>query len=149
MRSPFGRRQQRLSREDIDRIEAKLAAAERMTSAEIRVVFTESSWLGMKARARSLFTKHGLDRTAGQNAVLLLIDTRSREVLVYGDKGVDSQVGPEFWNDVTDAIIQECREGRLAAGVMTGLRLIGEKLSPIFPPGAMDVDDLPNAVVFD
>ncbi len=138
-----------LSRAEIDRIEAKIASAERLTSAEIRVVLTRSSWLGIKAKARQLFRKHGLDKTAERNAVLVLVDTRSREVLVYGDEGVDSRVDQEFWNDVRDGMVDEFRQGRLAVGLSTGIRMIGEKLSRLFPPKPDDVDEIPNALIFD
>ncbi|HXI14168.1 MAG TPA: TPM domain-containing protein [Thermoanaerobaculia bacterium] len=138
-----------LSRDEIDRIEAKIAAAEQLTSAELRVVVTRSTWLGIKTKARSIFQKYQLDKTTERNAVLLLIDFRDHEVLVYGDEGVNSRVGQEFWNEVRDAMVEEFRAGKLADGLSLGIRMVGEKLSQLYPPKASDVDEISNALIFD
>src|SRR5688572_4354773 len=41
-----------LSREELNRLSAKIAAAEQLTSADLCVVITKSSWLGIKNKAR-------------------------------------------------------------------------------------------------
>jgi uncharacterized membrane protein len=138
-----------LSRGEIDRIEAKIAAAERLTSAELRVILTRSSWLGIKRKARRLFDKHGLHKTADRNAVLVLVDVRSREILIYGDEGIDQRVDNQFWDDVRDMMIEEFRQGRLADGLCIGIRTLGETLSQFFPPTGSDVNELENALIFD
>jgi len=103
-----------LSREELDRLSAKIAAAEQLTSAELRVVLTKSSWFGIKNKAHKLFRKYGLHKTAQRNAVMILVDTRSRELLIYGDDGVHQRVDETFWSDVRDAMLEELRAGRLA-----------------------------------
>lgn len=138
-----------LSPEDAERLHAKIVAAERLTSAELRVILTRSSWLGIKQRARALFTKHGLDKTAQRNAVMILVDTRSRELLIYGDEGVDSRVDPGFWDDVRDAMIEEFRAGHLADGLSAGIRMVGEKLSVLFPASGADTDEIANDIIFE
>lgn len=137
-----------LSREDLDRLHAKIAAAEQLTSAELRVVVTRSSWFGIKNKAHRLFTKYGLNKTVQRNAVMILVDTRSRELLIYGDEGVDERVGRDFWNDVRDAMVDELREGHLADGLATGIRLVGEKLASIFPADSTNRNGLANDVIF-
>ena len=137
-----------MSREDLERLHAKIAAAEQLTSAELRVVVTRSSWFGIKNKARKLFTQHGLDKTEQRNAVMILVDIRSRELLIYGDEAVDARVGSEFWNDVRDAMVGEIRTAGLADGLATGIRLVGEKLATIFPAGSANRDELSNEVIF-
>ena len=137
-----------LSREDLDRLHAKIAAAEQLTSAELRVVVTRSSWFGIKNKAHRLFTQYGLDKTAQRNAVMILVDTRSRELLIYGDEGVDQRVGSDFWNDVRDAMVEDFRRGSLGDGLSTGIRLIAEKLAPLFPADAADRNEIANDVIF-
>ncbi len=138
-----------LSPADLDRLHAKITAAERVTSAELRVILTRSSWLGIKNKARTLFAKYGLDKTAQRNAVMILIDTRSRELLIYGDEGVDSRVEPTFWDDVRDAMIEELHAGRLSDGLATGIRMVGERLSVLFPAEAADRNEIENDLIFD
>jgi uncharacterized membrane protein len=137
-----------LSRADLDRLHAKIAAAEELTSAELRVVVTRSSWFGIKNKARRLFAQYGLDKTVQRNAVMILVDTRSRELLIYGDEAVDERVDSQYWNDVRDAMVAELREGNLADGLATGIRLIGEKLASIFPADATRKNEIANDIIF-
>lgn len=137
-----------LSREELDRLSVKIAAAEQLTSAELRVVLTKSSWFGIKSKAHKLFRKYGLDKTAQRNAAMILVDMRSRELLIYGDDGVHQRVGQMFWNDVRDAMVEELGEGRLADALATGIRLVGERLALLFPAVANDRNEIANDVIF-
>ena len=137
-----------LSREELDRLSAKIAAAEQITSAELCVVLTKSSWFGIKNKAHKIFRKHRLHETAARNAVMILVDTRSREMLIYGDEGVHERVDEMFWSDVRDAMLEELRAGRLADGLATGIRLVGEKLAVLFPAVGNDRNEIANDVIF-
>jgi uncharacterized membrane protein len=137
-----------LSRGELDRLSEKIAAAERLTSAELRVIITKSSWFGLKSKAHKLFRRYGLDETRQRNGVMILVDTRSRELLIYGDEGVHRQVGDAFWTDVRDAMVEELRAGRLTDALATGIRLVGEKLAPLFPADPNDRNEIPNDIIF-
>lgn len=136
-----------LTREELDRLSAKIAAAEQLTSAELCVVITRSSWLGIRNKAGHLFRKYGLHKTADRNAVMILVDTRSRELLVYGDEGVHQRVGEAFWSEVRDAMLEELRAGRPADALATGIRLAGEKLALLFPARAGDRNEIAREVI--
>lgn len=138
-----------LSPDEIDRLEAKIAAVEQITSAQLRLALTRPSWLGIKRKALRLFEQHGLARTAERNGVLIVIDWKSHEVLIYGDEGVSSRTGQDFWDDVRDAMIEEFRDGRLADGCAIGIHLIGDKLSTLFPATAAGRNELSNALIFE
>jgi uncharacterized membrane protein len=141
--------QELLSSEEKARLEMKIAAAERLSAAEIRVVLTRSSWMGIRNKARTIFRKYGLDQTSGRNLVLILIDTRSRELLIDGDEAVDSRVGQEFWDDVRDAMIAEMRKGDLAAALSTGIHRTGEKLGVLFPAEGDARDEISNEILIE
>ncbi|HUP47815.1 MAG TPA: TPM domain-containing protein [Thermoanaerobaculia bacterium] len=138
-----------LSRDDIARLEAKIAAAEQATTAQLRVALVGPSWLGIRRKARKLFERHGMAATTERNAVLLVADLRSHEVVVYGDEGVSSRVGQEFWDQVRDAMVEDFKAGRPAQAFSTGVRLLGEKLSELFPSNGSPTDGLSNAVIID
>lgn len=137
-----------LSREELERLSAKIAAAELLTSAELRVVITKSSWLGIKNKAHKLFRKYSLHKTVQRNAVMILVDTRSRELLIYGDDGVHQRVGEAFWSDVRDAMLEELRADSLTDALATGIRLVGEKLALLFPADGNDGNEIANDVIF-
>ena len=71
----------------------------------------------------------------------------SREVVIYGDCGIDERVGQGFWNDVRDAMVACFREGRLAAGLCEGVRRAGDKLAEHFPSDDEGVNEISNEVV--
>lgn len=79
---------------------------------------------------------------------MILVDTRSRELLIYGDEGVDQRVDETFWTDVRDAMLDELRVGRQAEALATGIRLVGEKLAVLFPIGANDRNEIANDIIF-
>ena len=102
----------------------------------------------IKNKAHKLFRKYGLHKTAQRNAVMILVDTRSRELLIYGDDAVHQRVDEMFWSDVRDAMVEELRAGRLADALATGIRLVGEKLALLFPAVADDRNEIANDVIF-
>lgn len=134
---------------EIDRIEAKIAAAEQITSAQIRVAVVRPSWFGIKRKARKIFEQQGLGNTRERNAVLVLVDFRSHEILIYGDEGVNSRAGDDFWTEVRDAMVEEFRARRPADGLVIGVRMIGERLSQIFPANGRETNALSNALIFE
>ena len=138
-----------LSREEIDRLEAKIGAVEELTTAEVRIAVARPSWLGIKRKARKLFDKHGLAAMPERNAVLLVIDPKSHELVVYGDEGVSTRTRDDFWDEVRDAMLAELREGRIADGLSVGIRLVGEELARLFPASATRKQRHPNAIILE
>src|SRR5688500_10851159 len=122
-----------LSAEDIQRLDAKIGAVRQMTSADLRVAITGPTWLGINRKARGIFDEHGLAKTAERNAVLIVVDPKSREIAIYGDEGVSSRTDEMFWDDVRDAMVGEFRAGRPADGLSLGIRLLGEELVRLYP----------------
>ncbi|MBW3670335.1 MAG: TPM domain-containing protein [Acidobacteria bacterium] len=136
-----------LSAEEVMRVEAKLRAVEQLTSAEIKVALTRSSWMGIGNKAAKLFRRYGLDVTEKRNGVLILVDVKNHELLIYGDRGINENVAENFWNAIRDAMICELREGRLAAALLTGIHQIGDALSTLFPAEAGDIDEISNELL--
>ena len=138
-----------LSPDEIVRLEAKIAAAEQLTAAQLRLALVGPSWLGIRRRARKLFERHGMAATPDRNAVLLVADLKSHELVIYGDEGVTSRVGQQFWDDVRDAMVEEFRAGRPAAALATGIRLVGERLSELYPRREVAGAEFSNATIID
>ena len=122
-----------LSAEDIQRLDAKIDALRQMTSADLRVAITRTTWLGINRKARKIFDEHALARTPERNAVLIVVDPKSRELAIYGDEGISSRTDETLWDDVRDAIVAEFRAGRMADGLSVGIRMLGEELIRLYP----------------
>ena len=129
-------------------INAAVKDAERSSSAELKVVLARHCWGDMKVKARRVFHDLGLDRTERRNCVLLLLIAANREFLIYGDAGIHEKVGPDFWNDVRDAMARAFREDRFGEGLCLGVQRIGQKLAQYFPCQRDDVDEISNAILY-
>lgn len=137
-----------LSPEEVARLEAKIAAAESRTSAQLKVAIAGSSWLGLKRRARKVFEQHGLAQTGQRNCVLVLVVPKNRELLIYGDEAIHQAVGQSYWDDVRERISAELAQGRYYDGLSLGVTLLGEKLASLFPPQGVEKNEISNQLLF-
>jgi uncharacterized membrane protein len=137
-----------LSEDEVARLEAKIAAAESRTSAQIKIAIASREWLGIKRRARRIFQAHGLDKTAQRNCVLVLLVLKNRELLIYGDEAVHQAVGQDYWNDVRDLMMAELRQGHFYDGLAVGVQRLGEKLAALFPVAQEARDEISNQLLF-
>lgn len=138
-----------LSDDEQYRVTAKIAAAEKITSAEIKLVILKRCRKSIKRKAHQIFKKYKLDKTAQRNCVLILVVTANRQLLVYGDQGIHERVGLHFWEDVENAITTKFRENKMGDGLSAGIHLIGKKLAQYFPCHVGDENEISNDVVFE
>ena len=138
-----------LSQEEKQEVETAIAAAERNTSAEIKLVLVSHCWGNIWDKAASVFRKHQLHRTQERNAVLIMLVTTNRELAIYGDDGIHQKVGQSLWDDVKDQMLAEFRKDHFVAGLTIGVTRIGEKLAEFFPPRADDVNEIADEVVYE
>lgn len=138
-----------LSNEEIERIEAKISGIENIANVEVRVILTNSSWLGIRNKARKYFKRFGLDKTDHQNGVMILLDIKNHELLLYGDISVHTVVGQSFWEEMRISMIEELKNNQLADAICLGLHKLGEKLSNHMPIEAKKADVLSNEIIFD
>jgi uncharacterized membrane protein len=131
---------------DSERIVEAIAAAERKSSAEIRVHVTKRVPKNLEDRALRRFQLLGMTNTAERNGVLLYIAPRARQFRVLGDVGIHEKCGPEFWTRVAAAMEEHFRKGEFTEGVVEGVRRVGEALERHFPRRTDDRDELPNAI---
>ena len=136
------------------RIRAAIAAAELRTSGEIRFhlerdVPDKPPVEGDPYRqARRIFDRLGMHRTAARNGVLVYVAVRSRRFAVVGDEALHARVGDGFWSDVVAAMAGRFAEDDFAAGLETGIAMIGEKLREHFPYQDDDVNELPDDISY-
>jgi uncharacterized membrane protein len=130
-----------------DRVQAAIAAAERETSGEIRVVVSRRVRGDALQAARKRFTQLKMQRTKERNGVLILLAVTSRRFAILGDEGIHRVVGSEGWERIRDGMAQRFRQDDFAGGLAWGVGEIGSVLRAQFPWQPGDVNELPDAVV--
>ena len=129
-------------------------AAEQRTSGEIRLHLERDVPKGGAVqgdpylRAREVFAKLDMHKTAERNGVLVYLATRSRKFAVLGDEQLHQRVGEAFWNDIRDLMAGHFREERFVEGMSGGIALIGERLRDHFPHRDDDVNELPDDISY-
>lgn len=134
---------------DQEQIRKAIEEAEKNTSGEIRVC-TEKRCPAENAieRATAYFLKIGMDKTALRNGVLIYIATEDHKFAVIGDAGINEVVPANFWDTIREAMRSRFKEGQLTEGLITGIRMAGEKLEAFFPRRDDDRNELPDEISF-
>lgn len=119
------------------------------TSGEVRV-HIESSLKGeVLDRASWLFKKLGMHKTAERNGVLFYLAVNDRKFAIIGDAGINAKVPPGFWDDISELLKKNFKEGKFTEGLSEGILLAGEHLKIHFPHRPDDVNELPDEISFD
>jgi uncharacterized membrane protein len=138
-----------LTPEEARRVTEAVAAAERRTSAEIKVMIVRHCWDDIRRKAAAVFRRSGLELTARRNCAMILLVTTNREFLIHGDRGIHEKVGQGFWDGARDAMAERFRAGDFGAGLVEGVRRIGGKLAEHFPRAADDRNEIPDGVGYE
>lgn len=128
------------------RVEAAVAAAELLTSGELRIHLEDHIEDDVMDHAAFIFQELDMHRTRDRNGVLIYLSVGDRKVAVIGDSGIDAVVGQGFWVDVVAMLKIHLAGGRRADGLCEAVHSIGEKLVRYFPLKADDTNELPNTI---
>ena len=140
-----------LSPDEQEQVKAAVAAAELLTSGEIRVYMeARIPWFRRDpyVRARQVFARLGMHATGERNGVLVYLATRTRKFAVLGDEKLHERVGEAFWNDIRDLMAAHFREDRFVEGLAEGIALVGERLRENFPHREDDVNELSDEISY-
>ncbi|HEY1023979.1 MAG TPA: TPM domain-containing protein [Sphingobacteriaceae bacterium] len=133
---------------ELDQIQDAVEAAERFTSGEIRICVEKSCKEPVLDRAANYFNELGMDKTALRTGVLIYIAVEDHQFAIIGDAGINKAVPANFWESTKDAMLEQFKQGKLAEGIITGIRLAGEQLKAFFPYQDDDINELPDHIVF-
>jgi uncharacterized membrane protein len=137
------------SKEQQDQILASVREAENETSGEIRVHIESKLKGDVLDRAAWLFKKLGMHKTAERNGVLFYLALKDKKFAIIGDAGIHAKVPPGFWDEVSDLLTKNFREGRFTEGLSEGIIMAGNQLKTHFPHKPDDVNELPDEISFD
>jgi uncharacterized membrane protein len=149
---PFLKRKKKplFSDEDSRIIVKAVRQAEENTSGEVRV-FVESycSWVNPLDRAAEIFFSLQMDKTDERNAVLVYVALKDRQLAVFGDAGIHTKVGSEYWNNAVDEMLQKFNKEDYARGIAECVIQVGNTLQHHFPYNkTTDKNELPDEIVF-
>ena len=136
-----------LSALDHTRIESAIAAAERLTSGELRVVIHPTKTDDPLAAAAKEFARLEMHLTRERNAILLLVAPRSRTFAFYGDTGIHEKCGPAFWQALADTLAADFHREAYTEGIEAALVKAGELLARHFPRRPDDRNELADHVI--
>jgi putative membrane protein len=112
-----------------------------------RLVFPRTKRERAHGEAVRQFLAHGLQHTEKRTGVLLFVSSAERYVEILADAGIAQKVSRETWDAAVTALTREIKAGRPADGFVAAIGLCAKVLAEHFPPGAINRDELPNAIV--
>jgi uncharacterized membrane protein len=133
------------STEEQEIVEA-IRLAELDTSGEIRVHLEKSAKGDVTPRALELFHTLKMDNTKLRNAVLIYVAIEDKTFAIYGDKGINTVVGDNFWDSTKDSILTHFKKGYFKQGLVDGIRKVGLQLKTYFPYTSDDTNELSNDI---
>jgi uncharacterized membrane protein len=137
------------SKEQQAQILAAVKEAEMETSGEIRVHIESTLKGDVLDRAAWLFKKLGMHETDERNGVLFYLAVSDRKFAIIGDAGINAKVPGGFWDDISELLKNNFKEGKFTEGLSEGILLAGKHLKMHFPHKSDDVNELPDEISFD
>jgi uncharacterized membrane protein len=132
---------------DPDRVREAIVAAERRTSAELRVSLAPWFWGSVRHTADKAFVRLGMTKTHHRNGVLFFVVPSRRALVVLGDAGVHARVGQDLWNELAAIQADHFGRGEFTEGLIASIARAGEDLSLHFPADAeRSAQFLPDSV---
>ena len=136
------------SEQEQQQIRKAIEDAEARTSGEIRICVEKNCRGEVLDRAADYFHKLGMSQTSLHNGVLIYLATEDHKFAIIGDSGINNVVPENFWNDTKEHMLQYFKQDKLAEGIITGIKLAGEKLKAYFPYQDGDKNELSDDIAF-
>ena len=143
-----------LSTADFDAVTQAIKTAEARTSAEIRVHLERRVprrlLLGrapdVMTRARHVFQRLGMHRTAERHGVLIYLAVEDRRFAVVGDEGIHARVGDSHWQRVRDLMGDKLRAKAPREAIARAIEELGQALAEHYPRRPDDENELSDDV---
>jgi putative membrane protein len=116
-------------------------------SVRYRLVFPRAKRERAHGEAVRQFLAHGLQHTEKRTGVLIFVSEAERYVEILADAGIAQKVSREVWDEAVKTLTRAIKAGRPADGFVAAIGLCAKVLAEHFPPGAINRDELPNAIV--
>ena len=125
-----------------------IRVAETNTSGEIRVHIEKYCRGNVLDRAAYVFEKLEMHKTKLRNGVLFYIAIEDRKFAILGDAGINMKVQENFWEEITNDVIEKFMDKLFVEGIANGIIKAGEQLKQHFPYQTDDVNELSDEISF-
>jgi uncharacterized membrane protein len=138
-----------LSKEQEKTIINAIKTAETNTSGELRVHLEDRCKGGDPIkRAIEVFGDLHMHETELRNGVIVYVAIKDHKIAVWGDEGIHTKVGQDFWNDVLATMKKYFQAGDYESGLQDAALLIGDKLREFFPYQKDDINELSDDISY-
>lgn len=137
------------TKEQEQRIVAKIQEAEKRTSGEIRVHVHRTIWKHLMADAVSVFHRLGMDGTKERNGVLFFLVPKTHQFAILADEGINAKVAEDFWECIKNDMEVSFKKGDFVAGLCEGIEAAGHQLKTHFPYDKDDINELPDTISYE
>ena len=86
-------------------------------------------------------------RTHGRTGVLLYLSMSEHRAEIVADEPIAEKVSAEVWGEAMADMLVEIKRGRIAEGLVAGVRDVGAVLSEHFPRAEDDQNELPDRLI--
>ncbi len=138
-----------LSKEQEKTVMNAIKEAENNTSGEIRVHLEDRCKGGDPIkRAIEMFGELHMHETELRNGVIVYVAIKDHKLAVWGDEGIHTKVGQDFWNDTLATMQKYFSAGDYESGLSEAILMIGDKLKENFPYQADDENELSDDISY-
>lgn len=138
-------------RATLDAIQREIAALEKGHRGQVVFVVeaeltSGELWrgVGSRERAREVFARHGVWNTEDNNGVLIYLLLADRRVEIVADRGIDSKVPRQEWQEICRMMERHFAAGRFESGAIDGVRAVSALLAGHFPARGEGRNELPD-----
>lgn len=129
-----------------DELTAAIAAAERHTSGEIRLIVSGQRVADPVAAAEDQFRRLDMTLTRARNGVLIFLAPADRAFAVIGDIAIHQHCGDEFWQRLVAEMTAYFQQEDPQQALLHAISRVGAVLAEHFPRDEADRNELPDAV---
>ncbi len=134
------------------RISNKISEVELKTSGEIRVSIREEKKFSernssIRSLAEKEFYRLNMHQTRDKTGILLFFLLGERQFYILADEGINAKVNQQVWEDVSNEIQDNFKNGYFSKGIIRGIDKVAQILTEHFPIKPDDKNELTNKVV--
>ena len=138
-----------LSKEQEKTVMNAIKEAENNTSGEIRVHLEDRCKKDDPIkRAIEMFGELHMHETELRNGVIVYVAIKDHKLAVWGDEGIHTKVGQDFWNDTLATMQKYFSAGDYETGLSEAILMIGDKLKENFPYQSDDENELSDDISY-